>query len=48
MKIGIVARGIVGANINQLPLLVPFDFYGIPLPFTSLDGSLARAIRKIK
>ena len=46
MKIGIVARGIVGANINQLPLLVPFDFYGIPLPFTSLDGSLLGQLEK--
>ncbi len=32
------------ANLNQLPLLIPFDFYGFPLPFVGLDGSPVRAV----
>ncbi len=31
-------------NLNQLPLLTPFEFYGFPLPFVGLDGSPVRAI----
>jgi len=31
-------------NLNQLPLLTPFQFYGFPLPFVGLDGSPIRAI----
>ena len=31
-------------NLNQLPLLVPFQFYGFPLPFVGLDGSPVRAV----
>jgi|TARA_B100002003_G_scaffold140050_1_gene129557 kynurenine formamidase len=32
------------ANLNQLPLLTPFEFYGFPLPFVGLDGSPVRAV----
>ena len=35
-------------NLDQLPLLTPFDFYGFPLPFNGLDGSPVRAIGIIK
>ena len=31
-------------NLNQLPLLTPFQFYGFPLPFVGLDGSPVRAV----
>ena len=31
-------------NLNNLPLLTPFVFYGFPLPFKGLDGSPVRAI----
>ena len=31
-------------NLDQLPLLTPFDFYGFPLPFKGLDGSPVRAV----
>jgi len=31
-------------NLNQLPLLTPFEFYGFPLPFIGLDGSPVRAV----
>ena len=31
-------------NLNQLPLLKPFHFYGFPLPFIGLDGSPIRAV----
>ena len=31
-------------NLNQLPLLTPFEFFGFPLPFVGLDGSPVRAI----
>ena len=31
-------------NLDQLPLLTPFEFYGFPLPFIGLDGSPVRAI----
>ena len=34
-------------NLNQLPLLTPFEFYGFPLPFIGLDGSPVRAIAMI-
>ena len=34
-------------NLNQLPLLTPFEFYGFPLPFVGLDGSPVRAIGMI-
>jgi arylformamidase len=35
-------------NLNQLPLLTPFEFYGFPLPFIGLDGSPVRAIGVIQ
>ena len=31
-------------NLDQLPLLSPFEFYGFPLPFIGLDGSPVRAV----
>jgi len=31
-------------NLDQVPLLTPFKFYGFPLPFVGLDGSPVRAI----
>ena len=31
-------------NLNRLPLLKPFHFYGFPLPFIGLDGSPIRAV----
>ena len=31
-------------NLHQLPLLMPFMFYGFPLPFRDLDGSPVRAV----
>ena len=34
-------------NLNQLPLLTPFQFYGFPLPFVGLDGSPVRAVAMI-
>ena len=35
-------------NLNQLPLLTPFEFYGFPLPLVGLDGSPVRAIGVIQ
>jgi len=35
-------------NLDQLPLLTPFEFYGFPLPFVGLDGSPVRAIGVIQ
>ena len=35
-------------NLNQLPLLTPFEFFGFPLPFVGLDGSPVRAIGVIQ
>tara|TARA_B100000315_G_C14512439_1_gene557613 strand:+ start:250 stop:867 length:618 start_codon:yes stop_codon:yes gene_type:complete len=35
-------------NFDQLPLLVPFQFYGFPLPFEKLDGSPVRAVAHLK
>ena len=35
-------------NLEQLPLLEPFDFYGFPLPFHGLDGTPVRAVGKIE
>ena len=32
------------ANLDQLPLLIPFNFYGFPLSLNGLDGSPVRAI----
>jgi arylformamidase len=32
------------ANLDQLPILSPFNFYGFPLPFIGLDGSPVRAV----
>ena len=34
-------------NLDKLPLLMPFDFYGFPLPFVELDGSPVRAVALI-
>lgn len=31
-------------NLDQLPLLEPFEFYGFPLPLAGLDGSPVRAV----
>jgi len=31
-------------NLDQLPVLTPFEFYGFPLPFKELDGSPVRAV----
>ena len=31
-------------NLNQVPMLIPFKFFGFPLPFVGLDGSPVRAI----
>ena len=31
-------------NLDQLPILTPFQFYGFPLPFGKLDGSPVRAV----
>lgn len=31
------------ANLNELPMLKPFSFFGFPLAFTDLDGSPVRA-----
>ena len=31
-------------NLDQLPLLEPFDFFGFPLPLAGLDGSPVRAV----
>ena len=31
-------------NLDKLPLLKPFEFYGFPLPFKGLDGSPVRAV----
>ena len=31
-------------NLDQLPVLKPFDFYGFPLLFIGLDGSPVRAV----
>ena len=31
-------------NLHQLPLLMPFQFFGLPLPFRDLDGSPVRAV----
>ena len=35
-------------NLDQLPLLTPFQFYGFPLPFIDLDGCPVRAIGVIE
>jgi len=35
-------------NLDQLPLLLLFEFYGFPLPFIGLDGSPVRAIGVIQ
>jgi len=35
-------------NLEQLPLLEPFDFFGFPLPLVGLDGSPVRAVGIIK
>jgi kynurenine formamidase len=35
-------------NLDQLPLLMPFQFYGFPLPFEKLDGSPVRAVAYLK
>ena len=32
------------ANLDQLPMLQPFQFYGFPLAFKDLDGSPVRAV----
>ena len=32
------------SNLCQLPMLVPFQFYGFPLSFKNLDGSPVRAV----
>ena len=32
------------ANLDQLPMLTPFQFYGFPLSFKDLDGSPVRAV----
>ncbi len=32
------------ANLDHLPFLEIFQFYGLPLPFKDLDGSPVRAI----
>ena len=34
-------------NLNQLPALSPFEFYGFPLPFVGLDGSPVRAVARL-
>jgi arylformamidase len=31
-------------NLNELPLLIPFEFFGFPLSFVGLDGSPVRAV----
>ena len=31
-------------NLDQLPMLTVFEFYGFPLPFNGLDGSPVRAV----
>ena len=31
-------------NLDQLPMLSPFNFYGFPLSFIGLDGSPVRAV----
>ena len=31
-------------NLEKLPLLEPFDFFGFPLPLAGLDGSPVRAV----
>ena len=31
-------------NLDLLPLLKPFHFYGFPLPFHGLDGTPVRAV----
>jgi arylformamidase len=35
-------------NLDRLPLLLLFEFYGFPLPFIGLDGSPVRAIGVIQ
>ena len=35
-------------NLDQLPLLMVFEFYGFPLPLVGLDGSPVRAIGVIQ
>ena len=35
-------------NLDQLPLLYPFTFYGFPLPFIGLDGSPVRAVAMLE
>jgi len=36
------------ANLDQLPLLKPFEYFGFPLPFEKLDGSPVRAVAHLK
>ena len=35
-------------NLDKLPLLSPFTFYGFPLPFVGLDGSPVRAVAMLE
>ena len=35
------------ANLNKLPKLKVFDFFGFPLSFINLDGSPVRAVAKV-
>ena len=35
-------------NLDQLPLLKPFQFYGFPLRFDKLDGSPVRAVAYVE
>jgi arylformamidase len=35
-------------NLNQLPILHPFEFYGFPLSFVGLEGSPVRAVGVIQ
>ena len=32
------------ANLDELPVLKTFDFFGFPMPFLGLDGSPVRAV----
>ena len=35
------------ANLNQLPFLKEFDFFGFPLPIKNLEGSPVRAVARL-
>jgi len=35
-------------NLDQLPSLTPFEFFGFPLPLVGLDGSPVRAVAFVK